>query len=161
MAKTSHYEVREHPSLGNGFVQVFWCPASGTEKLLYGFGPGRLEALRLALNEYHEKIVAAQSQPARSFITDAGMRDADGIRRAWCMGTSPHAEHQFNGGDWCPGLNELARCKFCGNQIRQETSGVAWGVADDTGYPYPVLYCPENYGHWPEHEPHMPDGGAR
>jgi hypothetical protein len=40
-------------------------------------------------------------------VTEAGTVDREGTRRAECMGTAPHSEHTFNGGMWCPGLDEL------------------------------------------------------
>jgi hypothetical protein len=41
-------------------------------------------------------------------LSDAGNAGPDGVRRAWCMGSAPHAGHEFNGGAWCPGLTEEA-----------------------------------------------------
>jgi hypothetical protein len=49
------------------------------------------------------RAVQAKPEP----VTEAGTVDRDGTRRAWCMGSAPHSEHEFNGGDWCPGLTEV------------------------------------------------------
>jgi hypothetical protein len=68
-----------------------------------------IRAAQLELAAYGPTGTADDQRRAPAYrqpVTETGDTDSEGVRRAWCMGTAPHTEHEFNGGMWCPGLTE-------------------------------------------------------